>query len=436
MNFKLSVCQHRTTMEDEVIAESLTRSLTRCPTISEEPEQSQDDTDRISFTAEGHSSRLLKRMASLRKQGYQLCDVVLELGTKKIPAHRVVLSACSNYFCAMFTNRMLESTQEIVTLTDLDEEAVEELVNFAYTSNIDIHEDNVQPLLKAASILQLSEVMSACSAFLSQQLHPSNCLGIANFAEVHGCSELTQSAQEYILDHFPEVVQSDEYLQLGVEGVKQLMSSDCIRVHCEEEVFEAMHRWLVHNVQEREKYASELLSCIRLPLLKPLYLTEQVYSKKLYGTKQCVELVMNTMVYHTVKEKRAQLKGVINDLPRKGSMGTLFAIGGMDSYCNKGSIEYFNARKNHWKLISRSPVACRRLQFGVAVLSSKIYVVGGRNGLRTLNSVDCYNPVTNSWESITPMCSYRHGVSVGVMCGPMYAVGGHDGWSYLCSVER
>jgi len=65
-----------------------------------------------------------------------------------------------------------------------------------------------------------------------------------------------------------------------------------------------------------------------------------------------------------------------------------------------------------------------------------IYIVGGRNGLRTLNTVDSYDPSENSWESIPPMCSYRHGVGVSTMSGPMYAVGGHDGWSYLSSVER
>ena len=37
---------------------------------------------------------------------------------------------------------------------------------------------------------------------------------------------------------------------------------------------------------------------------------------------------------------------------------------------------------------------------------------------------------------MAPMSTHRHGVSVATLCGPMYAVGGHDGWSYLSSVER
>lgn len=108
----------------------------------------------------------------------------------------------------------------------------------------------------------------------------------------------------------------------------------------------------------------------------------------------------------------------------------------MDSCRNKVSLECFDARKDEWVLLSNSQAACKRLQFGVAILNSRIYVVGGRDGLRTLNSVDSYDPATNSWDCVTPMCSYRHGVGVAAMSGPMYAVGGHDGWSYLSSVER
>uniref|UniRef100_A0A673CAQ0 Uncharacterized protein n=1 Tax=Sphaeramia orbicularis TaxID=375764 RepID=A0A673CAQ0_9TELE len=40
----------------------------------------------------------------------------------------------------------------------------------------------------------------------------------------------------------------------------------------------------------------------------------------------------------------------------------------------------------------------RRLQFGVAVLDGRLYVVGGRDGLKTLNTVECYNPHSKTCE--------------------------------------
>lgn len=54
----------------------------------------------------------------------------------------------------------------------------------------------------------------------------------------------------------------------------------------------------------------------------------------------------------------------------------------------------------------------------------------------TLNNVECFDPKTSKWETLTPMLTHRHGLGVAVLSGPIYAVGGHDGWSYLSSVER
>lgn len=34
------------------------------------------------------------------------------------------------------------------------------------------------------------------------------------------------------------------------------------------------------------------------------------------------------------------------------------------------------------------------------------------------------------------MGTHRHGLGVAILEGPLYAIGGHDGWSYLNTVER
>ena len=52
----------------------------------------------------------------------------------------------------------------------------------------------------------------------------------------------------------------------------------------------------------------------------------------------------------------------------------------------------------------------RRLQFGVAVLDNKLYIVGGRDGLKTLNTVECYDPRKKTWTLMPPMSTHRHGL--------------------------
>ena len=54
----------------------------------------------------------------------------------------------------------------------------------------------------------------------------------------------------------------------------------------------------------------------------------------------------------------------------------------------------------------------RRLQFGVAVVEDKLVVVGGRDGLKTLNTVESFDPKTSSWSQLPPMSTHRHGLGM------------------------
>lgn len=72
------------------------------------------------------------------------------------------------------------------------------------------------------------------------------------------------------------------------------------------------------------------------------------------------------------------------------------------------TIEKYDLRTNSWLHIGT--MSGRRLQFGVAVVDNKLYVVGGRDGLKTLNTVECFNPVTKTWVVMPPMSTHRHGL--------------------------
>lgn len=52
-----------------------------------------------------HAKSILNAMNSLRKSN-TLCDITLRVENTDFPAHRIVLAACSDYFCAMFTSEV------------------------------------------------------------------------------------------------------------------------------------------------------------------------------------------------------------------------------------------------------------------------------------------------------------------------------------------
>lgn len=61
----------------------------------------------------------------------------------EIPAHKMILAACSPYFYAMFSD-FEEAHQDKVTVRGVDHQALQLLVDYVYTSHIEVSEDNVQ----------------------------------------------------------------------------------------------------------------------------------------------------------------------------------------------------------------------------------------------------------------------------------------------------
>jgi hypothetical protein len=65
--------------------------------------------------------------------------------------------------------------------------------------NLEIHQDNVTNILRAAHMFNILEIVEACCKYIEKQLHPSNCLGIHKFAIQHDLHELIETAWNYIL---------------------------------------------------------------------------------------------------------------------------------------------------------------------------------------------------------------------------------------------
>ena len=189
---------------------------------------------------EEHMKVTFSVMNELRKKK-ELCDVVLHVGDLEIYAHKVVLASFSPYFYAMFTSDVLESRQNSITLKSMDPNSVELLIEFAYTAQIRITEENVQDVLPVSCILQICPVKKACCDFIQSQLDPSNCIGIKDFSEIYGCLDLSKAAEKFIFRHFLQVSESEEFQTLPEDRLVDLISRDELFVKSEDEVrFESM----------------------------------------------------------------------------------------------------------------------------------------------------------------------------------------------------
>ena len=76
----------------------------------------------------------------------------------------------------------------------------------------------------------------------------------------------------------------------------------------------------------------------------------------------------------------------------------------------------FDPHKSEWHMVAS--MNKRRCGVGVAVLDDLIYAVGGHDGSSYLNSVERYDPKTNQWSSdVAPTSTCRTSVGVAVLDG-------------------
>ncbi|VFV29105.1 kelch-like protein 2 isoform 2 [Lynx pardinus] len=372
-----------------------------------------------------HMKKAFKVMNELRSQNL-LCDVTIVAEDMEISAHRVVLAACSPYFHAMFTGEMSESRAKRVRIKEVDGWTLRMLIDYVYTAEIQVTEENVQVLLPAAGLLQLQDVKKTCCEFLESQLHPVNCLGIRAFADMHACTDLLNKANTYAEQHFADVVLSEEFLNLGIEQVCSLISSDKLTISSEEKRVE--EEALVKNSSACKDYLIEAMKYHLLP-------TEQRILMKSVRTRlrtpmnlpklmvvvggQAPKAIRSVECYDFKEERWHQ----VAELPSRRCRAGL------------SSVEAYNIKSNEWFHVA--PMNTRRSSVGVGVVGGLLYAVGGYDGAsrQCLSTVECYNATTNEWTYIAEMSTRRSGAGVGVLNNLLYAVGGHDGPLVRKSVE-
>ncbi|XP_035689799.1 kelch-like protein 18 [Branchiostoma floridae] len=178
-----------------------------------------------SYQDESYLHGFLGTVDDLQETGV-LQDVVLEVEGRRFPCHRLVLSAASPYFRAMFTSDMAESRQKTVVLQGLDAGMFGEILSYIYSGTLHVSLDKVQPLYQAADLLQLDYVRDTCSSYMAMNVERSNYLDLYKFADVFFVDNVRKCCLQSIAKHFTEVASSEKFYSLSVNQLTEIISHD------------------------------------------------------------------------------------------------------------------------------------------------------------------------------------------------------------------
>ncbi|NXY00208.1 KLH30 protein, partial [Centropus bengalensis] len=384
--------------------------------------------DDFDFCLPSHSQAVLEGLQRLCANP-KLVDVTLVAGGQEFPCHRGVLALCSHYFHAMFSGDFAESIAARVELKEVDPIALEMLLDFAYMGKVTINQDNVERLMRTSSQLHFPTVQKVCSRYLRQQMDATNCLGICEFGESHGCPEVSSKAWSFLQENFEAVSQQEEFLQLSKERLVVYLSNDQLQVQEEQSLAEAVLRWVRHDPGHRAQFLPELLELTHLVSLPDQYLQNLLATEPLVRDSDASKALVARSRSTKRPSPPQKLEEVLVVVGGRVLEETEDEGGGQEMPATTRNFAFYNPKSRRWMALPDFP-DYNKWGFSLVALNNDVYVTGGSRGSQndTWSTTQAWRfcPRDGTWKPIASMLRARTNHTSAVLNGEIYVIGGKD----------
>ncbi|XP_028297326.1 kelch-like protein 10 [Gouania willdenowi] len=253
-----------------------------------------------------------------------------------------------------------------------------------------------------------------CFEFLKDRLCPKNCIGLWQFT--NACYfpillQLKNEAFHFICENFEEVSLCEEFLQLEVQELADILGQDDLTVTQESTVYQSILRWINHMPEERQG----AISVHTHPSLENPMTHLFLYSTVFLG--RCFYIVCGGLSWTNPSNRVWRFNLVTHTWQEMSPMqesrrcvsvtvlkGCIYAMGGIRNLTSHRTAERYQPNINQWTFIASMNE--ERRDASCTTLNNKIYICGGQSN-RVLNTAEYYNPDTNQWTLITPMGTHR-----------------------------
>ena len=444
------------------------------------------------FTSSQRNRFLEVMAAGLFENSDEMSDINVIVEGHSFPCHRLILATMSPYFKSMFMSGFRETNQKEIEIPEVSRIAFEQLKSFMYTGKCVITPANAMELLNGAAVFQLTGLQEDCERILADDIDTENCLDMFKFSRAYNCKILLEKCRPHVMEGFNGMWKSDEFETLELEDMESIVRDDDLVPLDEEQICEAVLKWINADLQTREKYLSRLFGHIRLASVRPEYLIDELYTNPLLIKNQdCVRYldeIRNFLLLparqHEFSSKRFRLRNSEDmeevilvltecDMERSGSLfqdgkslwayshhqarwftlaqvpfkenpGLQFSMVNFknDLYLSGGTASSsktllkYDSERNEWgPSTTDSSMRKGRMNHMMVAVGQLVYVMGGHNpkqGKAVLGSVEEYNIVTRRWQTITELAEPIHGGKTAALGTNIYIFGGkrEDGTWY------
>lgn len=321
-----------------------------------------------------HSGNGLRTALSVREEP----DLVIEVGGQKIQAHKSVLAEKSDYFKARLS-------RDILKVKGVSYKTLSVLIDYVYSSKMNVSKDNVVDVITGAKILQIPCAVQAAIDAMSTQLTPENCYEILTIAKKQRLNELKETAYRFMSDNFLQVLRDPAvYGRLtGSERDlvlrKRMEGRNCLMVAEINDVFERVG----------SRPPSRNNSRPQSPLSTASFEDNHMIYYYNESTKDWRTL---TIMPEDINTKGCGICSMYN---------YLFVAGGIRGYGEKGKasdkVFCYNPITDRWSEVR--PMNQARSQLKLVSMDGYLYAIGGE----CLFTVEKYDPRMDRWTTVAPL---------------------------------
>ncbi|KPP68202.1 kelch-like protein 9-like [Scleropages formosus] len=371
-----------------------------------------------------------------------LCDVTLVPGdsNESFPVHRVIMASASDFFKAMFTGGMKEQELKVIKLHGVRGAGLRNIIAFIYTGSVELSLGTLQDTLEAASFLQVLPVLGFCKELLINEVTIDNCVEVERIASNLHLMEVQTYINEFVLENFSELVQSNTYLKLSLPSMQHALASNGLKGFSEMALYQAARGWLEHDRAGRRQHTYDLMCKVRFPLMSPAELLQisQEDDGTLRAHTECVNLLLEASNYQMMPFLQPALQTERTQI--RSHATHLLALGGVmrQQLVVSKELRLYDEEAQSWRALR--PMEGPRYQHGVALIGNFLYIVGGQDnydtkGKTAVDTVYRYDPRFDRWLQVASLNEKRTFFHLSALKGKLYAVGGRNATGEIDTVE-
>uniref|UniRef100_A0A671NU71 Influenza virus NS1A-binding protein homolog B-like n=1 Tax=Sinocyclocheilus anshuiensis TaxID=1608454 RepID=A0A671NU71_9TELE len=379
------------------------------------------------FEDESFLDSTVAKMNALRKSG-QFCDVRLQVCGHELMAHKAVLACCSPYLFEIFnTDSEPHGGVSLVKFDDLNPDAVETLLNYAYTAQLKADKDLVRDVYSAAKKLKLERVKQICGDYLLSKIDSQSAISYRNFASSVADGRLLGKIDAFIQDHLQEISEQDDFLKLPRLKL-EVMLEDNLNLPGNGKLYSKVISWVQHSLWKNGNPLEKLMEEVQT-----LYYSAD---HKLHDGS----LLEGQAEVCSSEDDHIHFVQVHDWFSHGSHFNTFHVVCSKREFCEPLLVlavyifflPVTRAEHAHMPCGPCNIIHANFAKQTLRVCRSDVHIVicpGGYNREECLRTVECYNPKKDCWTFIAPMRTPRARFQMAVLMGELYVMGGSNGHS-------